>query len=406
MRLTDAAVAQLEPNGRDQLIADDRLAGFVLRLTPAGKKIFMARGRVAGRRRLVPLGYHPDLKVASARQAAIQALADMQAGRDPIGQRKAREKAVKAGTMTVNELADKWMAEHVEPKLKPTSARSYKRALDRHIRPRFGHLAVASVTRDDMIAMHVAMKATPRYANYAVSMVRSMITFGIDLGLRPYGSNPVYKIKKYRERNCERFLDEDEFARAAQSITDCMRSGKISVHAAAGLRLALLTGARSGEITAMQWHHIDWERKFVRLPDSKTNEPRTVYLSDAALEVLRTLPRVGCYVIAASRYINEPYTGLNQSWCIVRQHAGLDDVRLHDLRHSFASLAARRGVPLLMIGKLLGHRKAATTERYAHLAPDTVASVNEELGTAMMAAIEKGPPPAVVQLPGRRKSRA
>jgi integrase len=152
--------------------------------------------------------------------------------------------------------------------------------------------------------------------------------------------------------------------------------------------LALFTGARSGEVTAFQWSQIDWERRLIRLPDSKTNEPKTIYLSDAAIEVLRNVPRAGPYVIAGGRR-GRPYMHLTRAWGIARRRAGLDDVRLHDLRHSYASLALGRGVPLAVIGKLLGHRNPATTQRYAHLARDAVQAVNDELGAAMQAAIRK-----------------
>jgi integrase len=140
------------------------------------------------------------------------------------------------------------------------------------------------------------------------------------------------------------------------------------------------------------------------LPDSKTNEPRTIHLSDAAIEVLRAVPRVGPYIVAGAKP-GEPYKNLGRAWIVARKYADLEDCRLHDLRHSFASLAAGRGVSLQMIGKLLGHRVAATTARYAHLARDAVSAVNDELGAAMTAAIEKGvPQPATVLKLRRRKS--
>jgi integrase len=133
---------------------------------------------------------------------------------------------------------------------------------------------------------------------------------------------------------------------------------------------------------------VDWKRRLIRLPDSKTNEPRTIYLSDAAIEVLRTTPHVAPFVVAGTRR-GEAYKSLAHAWGRARKYAGLDDVRLHDLRHSYASLAAGRGVSLHMIGKLLGHKDPATTQRYAHLARDAVQAVNDELGAAMQAAIKK-----------------
>jgi integrase len=159
---------------------------------------------------------------------------------------------------------------------------------------------------------------------------------------------------------------------------------------------------------AAEWSHVDWERKFIRLPDSKTNEPRTIYLSEAAVLVLKAVPRIGKFIIAGARD-GEPYQNLSRAWMVAREFAGLIDVRLHDLRHSFASLAAGRGVSLQMIGKLLGHRVPATTMRYAHLARDAVAAVNDELGEAMTAAIaarETAPPTAdILAFPAGKKGR-
>jgi integrase len=405
-KLTDAFVAAIEPDGHDRPYADSQLAGFAVRVTPAGAKIFVARARVAGRRRLVPLGYFPAMTTAEARELALQALADMRRGFDPVREHQARRKAAAAGEMTISELAAKWMAEHVA-KRKPRTVADYSQLLDRHILPALGHLTVAHIDRDDINRLHIAMAKTPRRANYTVSTIRALLNFAIDLGLRPPASNPARRITLYRERRLERFLSEAEFGRAGEGIAAAERAGTIGPHAAAGLRLALFTGARSGELTAAQWAHVDWQRRFIRLPDSKTNEPRTIHLSDAALEVLKTLSRVGPYVIAGTKE-GEPYKNLSRAWIIARRYARLDDVRLHDLRHSYASLAASRGVSLQMIGKLLGHRVAATTQRYAHLARDAVAAVNDELGAAMQAAIEKGQPPSadVVKLRPKRKGRA
>jgi hypothetical protein len=144
------------------------------------------------------------------------------------------------------------------------------------------------------------------------------------------------------------------------------------------------------------------------LPDSKTNMPRTIHLSDDAVEVLKTVPRVGRYVIAGTK-ADQPYKNLGRAWIVARAYKGLQDCRLHDLRHSFASLAAGCGILLQMIGKLLGHRVAATTMRYAHLTHDQVASINDELGVVMQAAIENRPArdaANVVKLKQPRKPRA
>jgi integrase len=399
-RLTEASIARLKPSDRDQFVFDSLLSGFGIRLTPAGRRIFF----VGKPRRRV--GHHPDLKADEARELARQMLLDIRQGRDPAAELEARQLATKAGEMTVTELAAKWLADYVRPKLKPRTIKDYEQLLERHILPAVGHLPVSRISRDDVTRMHVDMARTPRRANYALRTLSGLMSFALELRLRPPADNPCRRIRLYREQRRERFLSEEEIGLAADAIEEAECDGVIGHHAAAGLRLALFTGARSGEIVAAQWSHINWTQRVIRLPDSKTNVPRTIHLSEAALEVLRTLPRVEPYVIAGV-LPGEPYKNLSRAWIIARSRRGLDDVRLHDLRHSFASLAANRGVSLPMIGKLLGHKHQATTQRYAHIARDAAAQVNEELGAAMAAAIEKKAPAGgtVVKLRRRRGSR-
>ena len=382
--ITEALLKGLQPTNRDQFVFDTKLAGFGYRLTPAGTGIyFVGKPRRNFRAR----------SPTEARELARQMLADLAAGKDPAAELKARQQAVTAGVMTISQLADQWMAHYVRPKLKPRTIADYEKLLAKHILPALGHLTVTGISRADVTALHVSMKATPRRANYTIRTVQGMMTFACDNGLRPPLDNPVRKPRLYRERARERFLSEEEIAKAAGAIEKAERVGVIGPHAAAGLRLALFTGARSGEITAAQWPHVDWERKLIRLPDSKTNEPRTIHLSDAALEVLRTIPRSSPFIIAGA-IPGHPIKNLSRSWIVARGYAdGLSDVRLHDLRHSFASLAAGRGVSLQMIGKLLGHKVPATTQRYAHLARDAVTAVSDELGAAMQAAIAKARTP-------------
>jgi integrase len=390
-KLTDAIVTGLPVTGKDYVVFDAREAGFGIRVTPAGTKLWVAKASHAGRKTRVTVGTFPDVNTAEARALARAAVSDIRAGRNPTAERRARAAAVQSGGMTVASLADKWMADHVRPKLKPRTVADYERMLAKHILPAVGHILVSALGRDDVIKMHVGMGRTPRSANYTLLTLGGIMAFACDNKLRPPLDNPCRRIKLFKEGRHERFLSETEIGSAAEAIAKAEKAGAIGVHAAAGLRLALFTGARSGEITAAKWSQVDWDRRFIRLPDSKTGDPRTIHLSDAALEVLRGIPRREPYVIAGTRP-GEPYKNLTRAWIIARAKAGLNDVRLHDLRHSYASLAAGRGVPLAMIGKLLGHKTPATTQRYAHLARDAVAAVNDELGDAMLAAIDRKAP--------------
>jgi integrase len=359
------------------------------------------QARIAGKKRRLTLGFAADMPLSKARAEAVHALSAMRQGIDPSAERKARQRAVVAKGMTFRQLAEQWLKASLL-KLKPRTAADYQEILNKHILPVLGTKLAGEIEHDDVEQLHLDMAKTPRRANYTIAVIRIVMNYAEKKHLRSPHTNPCVGLKLYRENARERFLSEAEIGMAADAITQAEGSGKIGPFAAAGLRLALFTGARSGEITAMQWHHVDWDRRLVRLPDSKTNEPRTIHLSDAAVEVLRKTPHASQFVIASNQK-DKQFAKLSRAWIVARKFAGLDDVRLHDLRHSYASLAAGRGVPLQVIGKLLGHKVMATTQRYAHLARDLVADVNDQLGVAMQAAITK-PRSEIVELP-RRRSR-
>jgi integrase len=409
-RFSEASIAALPIDGHDRIVFEARTEGFGVRVTPAGTKIFIAQARVGGRPRRIAVGRHPDVSVATARADARVVLEALRAGRDPKAEQAARARELEAGQMTVAALAMRWLAEHVELKLKPRTAADYRLLVEQRIDPELGHLVISKVTKDHVLKFHAGMSKTPRRANYAVSTFRSLMSFAEDVGLRPPMSNPARKIKMYREGRRERFLSEPEIAKAAEAIALCEREGVIGPHAAAGLRLALLTGARSGEVTAIKWTDIDRQRRQIRLADDgdepgRKSGARTIYLNDAAIEVLNGVPRLEPFVIAGAK-AGQPYKNLSRAWEIVRAKAGLDDVRLHDLRHSFASLAASKGHSLLMIGKLLGHRVPSTTQRYAHLTRDAASAVADELGGAIATAIAEAPRAGqgtVVKLKPRRR---
>lgn len=393
---------------RDQTFYDTVQVGFGIRVLPTGVKTYVAKATVAGLRRKVSIGNATTMSLAKARRDARAALDAIRRGADPARDKADQRRALEYGAITIADLADRWMTEVVKPKRKPRTIADYERILAKHILPVLGMVPVKALTWEQVNKFHGSMARIPRRANYVTSTLRAMLNFSERIGIRPPHSNPCKGVEFFRERARERFLSEAEIGAAAEAIETAEREGVIGPHAAAGLRLALFTGARSGEIVAIKWEYIDWERRQARLPDTKTNTPRTIHLGDAAIEVLKTLPRIGPFVIAGAKP-GEAYKNLTRAWGTARAYAGLQDVRLHDLRHSYASLAAGRGVSLQMIGKLLGHKVAATTMRYAHLARDQVASVNDELGAAMQAAIAKKKAPAptnVVKLKLRRKPRS
>jgi integrase len=401
-RLTDGAIANIEPAAKDIFRFDRLLSGYGVRVTPAGARILFVQARFAGRKIRHAVGRWPDVKVAVGRELAVIALSDIRRGCDPKFERKARQRAAAAGGIVVAEFAETWLREHVRGRVKASTYADYESRLRLHILPRLGHLPVANLTWNDANKLHVAMAATPRTANYALDILRNLLACAVKVGLR--SDNPVTGIEKYQERKHERFLSREEFPRAIGAIDSAERDGLVTTHVAAGLKLLAYTGARRSEIANARWSDIDFERRFIRLSDSKGNVPRTIHLNESALAILRTLPRVGPYIVAGGR--SGPYKGLSTEWSEVRARCGLNDVRLHDLRHSYASSALAAGVPLATVGKLLGHRRARTTERYGHLSQDHVAAANDVVGAALKAAIEAKPPLAdkVVKLHPRRRA--
>ena len=303
-----------------------------------------------------------------ARRRAASIIARIKAGDEP----KPPPSVPAAAGPTVAELAERYLSEHVAVHCKPITARAYRKVIGKHILPVYGKLAVTALGREHVAGLHYRLRKTPTAANNAIGALSRMLDQAEAWGLVPRGGNPCRVVSKYRTRRLERFLTEEEFRRLGQVLDTLEAEGRLPVHAAAALRLLMLTGCRCGEITTLRWEDVDLEAKEIRLRDSKTG-PRVVPLSPAAARVLADLPRdAGNPWVIAGRKPGSRLSHIVYYWYRVRERAELDDVRIHDLRHSFASRALALGESLPTIGKLLGHSKIQTTARYAHLARDSV----------------------------------
>ena len=202
-------------------------------------------------------------------------------------------------------------------------------------------------------------------------------------GWRPDGSNTCLHIKRYKEEKRERFLSAEEFARLGKVLDETLRDGSETRSAVVAIRLLMITGCRLSEIQKLRWEHVDLEAGGLRLPDTKTGG-RAVPLAPSAVRLLESLPREedNPWVIAG-RKPGSHLTDLQHPWRRIREKAELHDVRIHDLRHSFASRALALGEGLPMIGKLLGHTQVQTTARYAHLARNTVKASAARIGDSI-----------------------
>jgi integrase len=370
---------------------DSELPGFGLRISKGGAKTYVLKYRMHTRQCWYTLGRHGHPKAGggvwtpqSARDEAVSLLGRVKDGVDPAGERAADRKSE-----TIDEFHKRYLSDHAEAHNKASSVKETKRLLKKHIIPELGHIKVKDLSRSDVVKFHLSLKETPYLANRCLALVSNMLAKAEQWGVRADGSAPCRSITKFKEAKRERFLS----AKEANALGDALKAAekaKTNSHALGIIRLLAFTGARRSEIEGLKWSEVDLERSVLRLDDSKTGA-KLIPLAPAAKLILADAPHIESspYVFPAATGEGH-YQGLGKVWQAVRKAAGLEDVRLHDLRHTFASFGAAGGLSLPIIGKLLGHSQAATTQRYAHLADDPVQRAADQVGNAVAAAMEGG----------------
>ena len=366
--LSKRTVDGLSVADKEVIFWDRELRGFGVRVYPSGAKVYLVQSRGPGGSKRIALGRHGVIPAGRARQRAALVIGRIKAGEEPEAAAAAR---ASAGS-TVAELAGRYLSEHVAVRCKPNTVTGYRQLIDRHVVPLLGKQPISALGREHVADLHYRLRRTPMAANQAVNALSRMLNQAEAWGLVPPGGNPCRFVAKYRMRRLERFLTEEEFRRLGRTLDALEAEGRVPVHAAAALRLLMLTGCRRSEIMTLPWEDVHLEANEIRLRDSKTG-PRVMPLSPGAARLLANLPRdAGNPWVIAGRKPGTRLTHIAYYWYRVRERAGLDDVRIHDLRHSFASRALALGESLPTIGKLLGHSKIQTTARYAHLARDSV----------------------------------
>ena len=373
------------PADADVFVWDDEIHGFGVRCRH-GHKSYLLQYRVLGgrgsRQRRVTLGPVGTLTLEQARHLAQEYLTYVRHGQDPVAVRDADRQAP-----TVAQLAERYLAQHAQVKKKPRSVAMDGWNLRLHILPALGTTQVARLERADVARLHHRMRATPVAANRVLALLSKMCALAEQWGLRPQGTNPVHGIERYPEKARERHLSPEELGRLGATLRHAETRRTTHPSALALVRLLLFTGAREGEILGLRWEQIDWTRGTARLQDSKTGA-KTIYLSPPALEVLHALrTRTDGPWCLPGKHPSRPLVPPQRVWRRLRHEAGIDDVHLHDLRHTFASVGAREGLSLPMIGALLGHTDSATTQRYAHLVNDPVQEAANQVGHAISAAL-------------------
>jgi integrase len=257
--------------------------------------------------------------------------------------------------------------------------------------PRLGKLPVNAITRQDINKLHTALRDTPTQANRVLALLSKMFSLSEKWGLRPDGTNPCRHVERYRETSRERFLSGEELARLGETLARVERERTELESVPTAVRLLIFTGARLGEILTLKWEHVDTENGLLRLPDSKTGK-KLIHLGGPALEVLANASRKeGNPFVCAGIRPGAHLIGIPKAWARILKQADLQGVRLHDLRHSFASVAAGENLGLPIIGHLLGHTQPQTTARYAHLSTDPLRAAADVISRKIDEAMRQAP---------------
>lgn len=397
-KITKTVVDKAEAKSTDYFIWDTDLVGFGIRVTSSAKKTYVVKyrnghGRGAPTRR-VTIGRHGSPWTPNtARAKARQFLSEVVQGHDPASDR-ARERK----SLTVSEACELYLDEGTYTNKSSTITNNgiYFR---RHLNPLIGKRRLKDIKRADIYRLMadiangktaVDEKTGSRgraivtggklTANRVLAFLSIVFNFAIERGL--VIENPVKGIKRFPENKRERFLSQTEFERLGQALKSA-EARHVNPYAIAIIRLLALTGARRGEITDLRWDEVDFDHNMLRLKDSKTG-PKVVYLPSQAVDIIAAQPRIdGCAFVFPGSDGTKPFKGLPKIWRRIRFVAGIEDVRLHDLRHSHASVAASQGVPLAVIARVLGHKRTTTTERYAHLCDDPVRASTAAVGDSI-----------------------
>ena len=396
-KLTKKSVDSANPKEKEYFVWDNGLPGFGLRVFPSGKRSYLVQYRINGRTRRYTIGLHGPTTPDKARTRAMALLSAIADGGDPAAERHESQKS-----LTVAQLCDLYFEEGCGTK-KPSTLATDRGRVEQHIKPLLGTKRVRAVTQADVMKFlkdvaggktKADMKTRERgraivrggkgTATRTVGLLGGIFTFAVNRKLR--SDNPVRGVKRFTDKRNERFLSPVELGKLGKILQRAEHEG-VNPCAIAAIRLLIFTGCRKSEILTLKWEYVDWENKFLRLPDSRTGQ-KIVPLGAPALELLSALPKVeGNSYVLPSVEKEKHYTGLQKVWQEIRAWEGLSDVRIHDLRHSFASVGVLGGDSLLMIGKLLGHKDSKTTQMYAHLADDAAQQAADRIARQIKAAM-------------------
>ncbi len=390
LRLTKRIVERLKAEDKDAIFWDRDLAGFGVRVHATGRKLYIVQSRGPAGLKRVTLGPVGSETIDKRRREAAIVIDRIKRGEDP----KPPKPPKPAPEPTVADLAARCLKNHVAVRCKPNTAKNYRMSLQHHILPALGTKPLKDVASGDVTALHHKLRDTPCAANQAVWVLSRMFTLAESWGMMPTGRNPCRHVRYYREQSRERFLTPEEFRRLGAALKKFEAEGSMQPSAVAAIRLLILTGCRSDEILTLKWDDVDRTARVLRLRNAKTG-PRMVPLTGPVLKVLDGIERAeGVPWVLRGARPDARLACLSWHWRRIRKETGLHDVRVHDLRHSYASRALALGESLPVIGRLLGHVRVGTTAKYAHLVRDAEKAAAARTGDSIGAHIMPGRPEA------------
>jgi len=380
MKLTKTYISKLSAGNRDKVVWDSSLPGFGVRVKPSGVKSYALqyRNRHGSTKRLT-LGRVGQITLDQARKEAVRLKGAVSLGQDPAFERREARTCE-----TVRELSERYMEEHCKGRCKDSTMAAHQWLLDKYILPKFGACKITELQSTEIAKYHQSLRKTLYNANRVLGLLKAMFNKAEQWGQLPTNTNPAAAIKPFTERKRQRFLSAVEFKRLFETVDELERFKVIGTYQAAAIRLLALTGCRLGEILTLEWSSVDFINNRLLLEKHKSDRKgaKAIPLNAATKSILEHLPRVedNEHVIVGKNEENH-LVNLQKPWKRVREAAQLEDVRLHDLRHSFASAAASAGIPLQIIGGMLGHSSPQTTARYAHLSQDPIHQASEVVGS-------------------------
>ena len=380
-KITKRVVDDAKGEGGRYYIWDSELPGFGLCVQKSGyKSYFLDYVTESGVRRRAKIAIAGEISPDEARRKASSYRLKISSGYDPL------EKIVvipEKINPNFKQVAAEYIEKHAVPFKKESSCANDKMMLDVHILPVFGYQLVKDITRKEVRDFHYSMQEKKYTANRCIQLMSKMMNLCEDWDYRPAGSNPCKGLKKFKEDSKERFLSEYELLRLERALQSFLEKDRDSYFVPL-IRLLLLTGARFREVLTCKWSYINFERQVMELPDSKTGK-KEIILCNVCVDIIRSLKKVpgNPYLIVSSKNPETHLVNPRKAWDRLLQKANLPGLRIHDLRHTNASIALMANIPLEVIGKRLGHKSLQTTMKYAHLADSSVRQATDVVSNAI-----------------------